>query len=121
MSAQTFTPEVGLRITDAAAQHIRKQLRQHPDAQGFRLGLKASGCSGFKYIVDLVKAPSDDDRKFVLADDIPVYVDAKSLPYINGAEIDFVKEGLNYAFKFNNPNVDSSCGCGESFSIKEDA
>jgi len=120
MSAQTFTPQVGLRITPSAAAHIRHQIQQAADVEGFRIGLKTSGCSGYMYVVDLVTLPQPDDRKFMLDGDIPVFVDAKSLPLINGTEIDYVKEGLNSMFRFNNPNAESECGCGESISIRHE-
>ncbi|OZG71170.1 [Fe-S]-binding protein [Hahella sp. CCB-MM4] len=121
MSAQTFTPDVGLRITPTAAAHIRKQIERTPGTEGFRVGLKTSGCSGYMYVVDLVTQPQQDDRKFIVDGDITIFVDAKSLPLINGTEIDFVKEGLNSMFRFNNPNAESECGCGESISIRQEA
>ena len=121
MTAQTFTPEVGIRATDSAAEHIRKQLGKNPNAAGMRVSLKLSGCSGYMYVVDLVETPDSDDHQFKIADDIALFVDNKSLPLLNGTEIDFVTEGLNSTFQFRNPNAESECGCGESISIKQPA
>ncbi len=119
MSAQTFTPEVGIKATARAVQHIRKQLERHPDAAGFRVGLKTSGCSGYMYVVDIVDTPSEQDKRFQVADDISIYVDNKSFPLLNGTEVDFVTQGLNSIFQFNNPNAASACGCGESIAINQ--
>src|SRR5690606_41851448 len=101
-------------------QLIRSQPRStlFPYTTLFRsLGVKASGCSGYKYVLDWVENLGEDDREFKIAEGVSVFVDSKSLPFVNGTELDFVKEGLNSMFRFNNPNVASECGCGESFSI----
>jgi iron-sulfur cluster assembly accessory protein len=119
MTTQTYTPELGLRTTASAAEHIRKQLRQNPGAAGLRVSLKPSGCSGYMYVVNLVETPDSEDHQFQVADDINLFVDNKSLPLLNGTEIDFVTEGLNSMFQFRNPNAESECGCGESISIKQ--
>lgn len=121
MTVQNFTPQTGVNVTTAAAEHIRRQINKHPGVKGFRIGVKKSGCSGFMYVVDLVKEPAKDDKHFAIGEGVDIFVDAQSLPVINGTELDFVKEGLNYSFRFNNPNSDASCGCGESFSVKTGA
>ena len=121
MTAETYTPELGLRTTPSAAEHIRKQLIKNPDASGLRVSLKTSGCSGYMYVVDLVETPEEDDHQFKVAEDVTLFVDKKSFPLLNGTEIDFVKEGLNSSFQFRNPNAESECGCGESISIKQPA
>lgn len=121
MSAQTFIPEVGLHTTPGAAEHIRNQIGRNPKATGFRVGLKLSGCSGYMYVVDLVETPEQNDHEFIVDGDIKLYVDDKSLPLLNGTEIDFVKQGLNSMFQFRNPNAEAECGCGESISIKQPA
>lgn len=119
MTTETFTPELGLRTTPNAAQHIRNQLSKNPSASGLRVSLKPSGCSGYMYVINLVETPESGDHQFKVDDDITLFVDNKSLPLLNGTEIDFVKEGLNSAFQFRNPNAESECGCGESISIKQ--
>ncbi len=121
MSVQSFTPTIGLQATPEAIAHIRRQLQQNPDAEGFRLGVKRSGCSGFMYQVDLVETAGDSDHRFQVADDVSIFVDEESLPVINGTVIDFVKQGLNSVFRFNNPNMEDACGCGESFSIRDES
>lgn len=83
---------------------------------GLRLGVRTSGCSGMAYVLEFVDAPNEDD---VVFEDkgVRVIVDGKSLAYLDGTQLDFVKEGLNEGFKFNNPNMTSECGCGESFNV----
>jgi iron-sulfur cluster assembly protein len=83
---------------------------------GIRLGVKTSGCSGMAYKLEYADAVDAEDLVFE-SHGVSVIVDPKSLPYIDGTELDFVKEGLNEGFQFNNPNVKDACGCGESFSI----
>ena len=117
MSVATFKPEpTQVSMTPAAITHTRNQLTRE-SARGLRLGVRKSGCSGFMYVLDLVQDPNADDQEFVVADGVSVFVDAKSLPYVSGTEIDYVREGLSSFYKFNNPNAQSACGCGESFSV----
>jgi len=116
MSAETFTPVVGVSMTARAASHVRKQLAKNPAAQGIRLAVKQSGCSGFKYVTEWVTDVEDNDKVFSV-DDVQIFVRNKDLPYVNGTEIDFVTEGVNSLFYFRNPNATAECGCGESFSI----
>ena len=85
-----------------------------------RVGVKNVGCSGFAYTYDYADEVRADDQLFE-AHDAKLVVDAKSLEYLDGSTLDFVKEGLKQMFKFDNPNVDATCGCGESFSVKEKA
>jgi iron-sulfur cluster assembly protein len=83
---------------------------------GVRLGVKTTGCSGLAYKLEFVDQPADEDLAFD-SFGVRVLVDPKSLPYIDGTELDYTREGLNEGFKFNNPNVKSECGCGESFKV----
>lgn len=83
---------------------------------GLRLGVKTSGCSGLAYLLEFVDVLNDDDQIFE-DQGVKVIVDTKSLVYLDGTQLDFVKEGLNEGFKFNNPNVKDQCGCGESFNV----
>lgn len=102
-------------LTEAAADRVRSFLVNQQDKIGLRVGVKPAGCSGLSYIMDFADAANDDDTVFE-AHGIKVIVDSESLPYIDGMELDFTKEGVNEGFTFNNPNVKSSCGCGTSFS-----
>ena len=83
---------------------------------GLRIGVKKTGCNGFAYVINYADAINDDDQVFENRG-VKVVVDEASLELIDGTEVDFVKEGLNEAFKFRNPNVAGECGCGESFSV----
>jgi len=114
----TFSPdEITVSMTDAAIAYARKQLQSNQDAKGIVLGVKKSGCSGFKYDLQLLTNLEGGEKVFELADDVTLYVTAEALPYVNGTEIDYTKEGLNSTMKFNNPNAKDECGCGESFNI----
>ena len=95
---------------------MRQFLAQAPSAAGVRFGVKRTGCSGFAYVVDLAKQVGADDQAFEI-DGVPVIVDAKSLPLVEGTEIDFQRQGLNASFVFRNPNATGECGCGESFTV----
>ncbi len=107
---------MSIQITDTAAENIAKQLQQRGHGVGIRLGIRNSGCSGFAYVLEFVDEISQDDQVFEQAN-VKVIVDPKSLVYIDGTELDYVKEGVNEGFRFNNPNVKDECGCGESFTV----
>ncbi|MCS4503831.1 Iron-binding protein IscA [wastewater metagenome] len=107
---------MSIQVTDRAAAHIRRSVAGRDDAVGLRLGVRTSGCSGFMYTVDYADAVGEDDTVFDVGD-VRVVVDRKSLPFIEGMEVDFVREGLNERFAFRNPNATAECGCGESFSV----
>lgn len=106
----------GIVLTDAAAERVRHFLSQSGGAVGMRLGVKKTGCSGMAYVVDLAADVEEQDNVFE-SNGIKVVVDAKSLPYVEGTRIDFTSDGLNESFYYDNPNVKSLCGCGESFGI----
>ena len=103
-------------LTDNAADRVRRFLAQRGTGLGLRLGVKRTGCSGFAYTVNYADEIGDDDVVFDIGD-VKVIVDRESLQYIDGTEVDYVREGLNEAFKFRNPRATGECGCGESFSI----
>lgn len=103
-------------ITERAAKHVSTFLSKRGKGVGVRLGVRTSGCSGMAYKLEFVDAVDADDVVFE-GHGVKVVVDPKSLPYIDGTELDFAREGLNEGFKFNNPNVKNECGCGESFNI----
>jgi iron-sulfur cluster assembly protein len=103
-------------LTPAAAERVRNFIVNRGRGVGLRLGVKKTGCSGYAYIVNYAEEVAAED---VVFEDkgVKVIVDAESLRYVDGTEIDFVKQGLNEAFKFRNPNVRGECGCGESFNV----
>ena len=111
---------MAIRLTESAAKQINKQLAQRGKGIGLRVGVKNVGCSGFGYTYDYADDVRSDDHTFE-AHEAKVVVDAKSLEFLDGSTLDYVKEGLKQVFKFENPNVDATCGCGESFSMKEKA
>ena len=107
---------MAITMTDNAADRVRTFLEKRGNGIGLRLGIKKTGCSGFSYVVNYADAIGADDVVFDV-DDVKVIVDRQSLGIIDGTEIDYVREGLNEAFKFRNPQSTGECGCGESFSI----
>ncbi|MCH8498142.1 MAG: iron-sulfur cluster assembly accessory protein [Marinobacter sp.] len=116
MTVETFTPDLGVSMTPTAIAHTRKQLAKKPDALGIRLGVKKSGCSGYKYDTEWVTEPHEDDQIFDF-DGVKVYVRQQHLGFVSGTEIDYVTQGVNSMFMFRNPNVTGECGCGESFTV----
>jgi iron-sulfur cluster assembly protein len=109
-----------IELTESAAKQIQKQLAKRGRGIGLRVGVKDVGCSGFGYTYDYADEMKAGDQLFE-AHAAKVVVDAKSLEFLDGSTLDYVKEGLKQVFKFTNPNVDATCGCGESFSVKEKA
>jgi iron-sulfur cluster assembly protein len=103
-------------LTENAAQRVQKFLQQRGKGIGLRLGVRTSGCSGLAYTLEFVDEASPDDHRFD-SHGVAVLVDPKSLAILDGTELDFVREGLNEGFKFNNPNATAHCGCGESFTV----
>ncbi|MBT9523388.1 MAG: iron-sulfur cluster assembly protein IscA [Dechloromonas sp.] len=107
---------MGVTLSDKAATHVANFLAKRGKGIGLRLGVRTSGCSGMAYKLEFVDEVNPDDMVFE-HNGVKVIVDAKSLPYLDGMELDFAREGLNEGFKFNNPNVKDQCGCGESFNV----
>ncbi|MEH6590601.1 MAG: iron-sulfur cluster assembly protein IscA [Halioglobus sp.] len=107
---------MGLTITAAAAEHVGSQLASRGRGLGIRVGVKTSGCSGMAYVLEFVDEAVGEDAVFE-DHGVKVYVDPKSLVYLDGTQLDFVKEGLNEGLQFRNPNVAGECGCGESFTV----
>ncbi|OFN86846.1 iron-sulfur cluster assembly protein IscA [Neisseria sp. HMSC064E01] len=105
-----------ITITENAAKHINSYLTKRGKGLGVRLGVKTSGCSGMAYNLEFVDEVNDDDLIFE-EHGARVYIDPKSLVYLDGTQVDYTKEGLQEGFKFENPNVKDSCGCGESFHV----
>ena len=110
---------MAITLTENAARQIQRQLAKRGKGLALRVGVKQVGCSGMAYSYDYADEVRPDDRAFQ-AFDATVVVDPASLPFIDGSRLDFVSEGLKQVFKFDNPNVDSMCGCGESFNVKLD-
>ena len=107
---------MGITLTESAANRVRTFLANRGKGLGLRLGVKTSGCSGLAYVLEFVDEMNEDDQMFE-QHGVNVIVDSKSLVYLEGTELDFVKEGLNEGFKFDNPNKKDECGCGESFTV----
>ena len=107
---------MAISLTETAADRVRNYLDARGEGIGLRVGVKKTGCNGFAYVINYADAIEEDDVTFEQRG-VKVVVDKTSLELIDGTEVDFVKEGLNEAFKFRNPNVTGECGCGESFSI----
>ena len=105
-----------ITITAAAAHHVQQFLDNRGKGVGIRLGVRTSGCSGMAYEMEFADGVGEDDLVFEDRG-VKVVIDPKSLVYLDGTQVDYTKEGLNEGFKFNNPNVKSECGCGESFGI----
>jgi len=103
-------------LTEKAAKHVANYLTKRGKGIGLRVGVRTSGCSGMAYKLEFVDETGEDDTVFE-SNGVKVVVDAKSLPYLDGMELDYAREGLNEGFKFNNPNVKDQCGCGESFTV----
>jgi iron-sulfur cluster assembly protein len=107
---------MSISLTTAAADRIKSYLDKRGHGVGLRLGIKKTGCSGYAYVVNYADEVLDSDLVFEQLG-VTVLVDKDSLGFIDGTEVDFVKQGLNEAFKFRNPNVKGECGCGESFTV----
>lgn len=108
--------EMSVLITESAAKQVRKQIEKRGKGLGIKLGVKKSGCSGFAYTIDYADDLNSDDAVFE-AHGVRVIVVNEHLEYLNGMELDYTREGINEAFRFNNPNVKDLCGCGESFTV----
>ena len=107
---------MAITLTDRAAKHVQNYLAKRGKGVGVRFGVRTTGCSGMAYKLEFVDAADDEDQTFE-SHGVKVFVDPKSLVYIDGTELDFVREGLNEGFKFNNPQEKDKCGCGESFNV----
>ncbi len=120
MSVQSFDPnatEAGdIRVTALAKSHIREQVKRSGH-QHIRLGVKESGCNGYMYTLDFIDEPAANDLQVPVESDLVLIVAQQDLRFVGGTEIDLVEEGLNKSLRFLNPNAESHCGCGESFSV----
>ncbi len=107
---------MSITLTERAATHVQNYLTKRGKGIGLRFGVRTTGCSGMAYKIEFVDTASAEDQSFE-SNGVKVFVDPKSLVYIDGTELDFVREGLNEGFKFNNPKEKDTCGCGESFNV----
>ena len=107
---------MSVTLTESAAQQIQRQLQKRGRGLGLRLAVKKSGCSGFAYVLDYVDMLAENDEVFEKFD-VKVIVKREDLEVLDGIELDYRKDGINAAFKFNNPTVTGMCGCGESFAV----
>ena len=107
---------MAVTLSEAAARHVKKYLAKRGKGAGVRLGVKTTGCSGLAYKLEYVDDVAPEDALFE-QHGVKLMIDPKRLAYIDGTELDYVREGLNEGFKFNNPNERDRCGCGESFRV----
>lgn len=106
----------GITLTPAALTHIRKLIQQQSNAYGVQLNVKQTGCAGLGYVLTMVTEPQVDDLLFEFVG-VKLWVPLRTIPFIDGTEIDFVQEGVNWIFKYHNPQAQNECGCGESFGV----
>jgi iron-sulfur cluster assembly protein len=109
---------MSIQITAPARTRMQQFLSANPQAAGVRFGVRKTGCSGYAYVVDIANHIASDDR-VIEQDGVKLVIDDKSLPFVEGTQIDFARQGLNSTFVFRNPNVTGECGCGESFTVNE--
>ncbi len=107
---------MAISLTSSAAERVRSFMASRANSLGLRLGVRKTGCSGFAYVINFAEDSRVDDVVFE-DQGVKVFVDRESLTYIDGTEVDFVRQGLNEAFRFKNPNIKGECGCGESFNV----
>ena len=115
MEVQTFSP-TEISVSERAVKHLAKQL-QTTKAKGLHLGVEESGCNGFAFKLDYVDQAPANSKKFEFPQGVQVFIAVDDWDYLKGTSIDYVTEGLNSNIQFDNPNADSVCGCGESFSL----
>ncbi len=107
---------MAISLTDTAAERVQAFLANRGAGEGLRLGVRTTGCSGMAYVLEFADTVEPEDHVFE-SKGVRIIVDPKSMVYMDGTELDYGKEGLNEGFKFNNPNVKDTCGCGESFTV----
>lgn len=107
---------MSLSVTPRAAKQIRKAIEKRGSGVGLRVAIRTSGCSGYAYALEFADAATPEDLSFE-SEGVQLLVDARSLAMIDGTQLDWVREGLNEGFRFDNPNASATCGCGESFAV----
>ena len=117
-TVQTHKPQkANFTFTEAALQHLTKEVEKKKNCIGLRISIKTTGCSGYAYQLDYVEAPIETDHVLHPTENITIYVEVKHLPLINNSTVDYIQSGLNKKLVFDNPNQKGVCGCGESFNI----
>ncbi|RUR09051.1 iron-sulfur cluster assembly accessory protein [Legionella sp. km772] len=116
---QTNTLNPNISFSESAIKHLISYLDKSANYQGVRLSVKKTGCSGLSYVVDYVSEPGENDLMMPLSQGYSVWVDKASYPFLKDMKVDYVKQGLNFKFIFNNPNQTGQCGCGESFTVSD--
>jgi iron-sulfur cluster assembly protein len=109
---------MAVTLTHAAAQHVRESIVKRGKGLGLRLAVKESGCTGLAYVLDYADEARPTEERFEF-EGVCLLVEREHLKHLDGTEVDYRRDGLNAAFKFNNPNVTDACGCGESFSTRQ--
>jgi iron-sulfur cluster assembly protein len=107
---------MAVTLTEKAATHVQNYIAKRGKGVALRIGVRTSGCSGFAYKLEFADAVNPEDHQFE-SHGVKVVVDPKSLPFLEGTQLDYTREGLNEGFKFSNPNIKDECGCGESFNV----
>jgi iron-sulfur cluster assembly protein len=105
-----------ITLSEKAASKVIATLQRRGHGLGIRVGVKTTGCSGLAYVLEYVDNPTPDDVEYT-SSGVTIFVDPKSLAYLSGLTMDYVRNGLNEGFEFNNPNERDRCGCGESFRV----
>ena len=119
MTVTTYNPKTQLPVsfTEKAIRHLTNQVKARK-AEGIEFNVKESGCSGFKYLLELTLEVKPEFLEYPLSDDLRLFVAPKVVPLISGTQVDYIQEGVNFRLDFNNPNATALCGCGESFSVE---
>jgi len=114
---ESYDPaKANITVTSKAVNHFKKQLADHP-GHVVRVSVKRSGCTGYRYVLDMVEKADASDQCVEVTEDFQIYISEQAVPMLQGTEIDYQLQGLNRQLQFNNPNVKDMCGCGESFSV----
>ena len=109
-----------IRLTEAAQQHLHAQIAKRGSGIGIRFGIKKSGCTGYAYTVDIIDETHADEHVFDISDDLLVAVKREHFLVVKGTLLDYIREGINTRFDYQNPNETGGCGCGESFTVEDD-
>ncbi|TQV87505.1 HesB/IscA family protein [Aliikangiella coralliicola] len=120
MTVATYNPKTTLPVsfTDTAIKHLSNQVAKR-QAKGIEFNVKESGCSGYKYLLELCFEIAEDAIDYQLGEKLTLFISPKVIPLINGTCVDYIQEGVNFRLDFNNPNATALCGCGESFSVEQ--